>query len=191
MWTCLNWVERCKAIFKYQHWDLCRTLKTELVWHRNWLNTRFFACSLFLLIFIYKQGASQQSEVWRGSRWTDSNCLAMGLERQAGGERELKLKRSRISLFVSCKAVTFVKIVLVSLTRLWNFVIIATLLVIFLDLHLICWEWPMFHFRKNRELGEWTVTEFVVEEEGEIFIPEEKDDTWMLASTRTAPYFWG
>ena len=64
------------------------------------------------------------SEIWRGSRWTDSNCLAMGLERQAGGERgcrrkrELKLNRSRISLFVSCKAVTFVKIVLVSLTRL-------------------------------------------------------------------------
>ena len=31
--------------------------------------------------------------------------------------------------------------------------------------------------KKDRELGECTVTEFVVEEEEEIFIPEEKDDT--------------
>ena len=23
-----------------------------------------------------------------------------------------------------------------------------------------------------------------------MFIPEEEDDTWMLASTRTAPYYW-
>ena len=35
------------------------------------------------------------------------------------------------------------------------------------------------------------VAEFVVEEEEEeIIIPDEKDDTWMLVSTRTAPYYW-
>ena len=32
--------------------------------------------------------------------------------------------------------------------------------------------------------------EFVVEEEEEMFIPDKEDDTWMLASTRTAPYYW-
>ena len=35
------------------------------------------------------------------------------------------------------------------------------------------------------------MTVFVVEkEEVEMFIPDEEDDTWMLASTRTAPYYW-
>ena len=52
------------------------------------------------------------------------NCLAMGLGRQAVGETgrrrkgELKLKINGLSLFASCKAVTFIKIVSVSLTRL-------------------------------------------------------------------------
>ena len=35
------------------------------------------------------------------------------------------------------------------------------------------------------------MTKFVVEEEEvEMFIPDEEDDTWMLASTRTVPYYW-
>ena len=35
------------------------------------------------------------------------------------------------------------------------------------------------------------MTEFVVEEEEvEMFIPDEEGDTWMLASTRTVPYYW-
>ena len=36
------------------------------------------------------------------------------------------------------------------------------------------------------------MAEFVVEEEQEEMIvhPYEEDDTWMLASTRTAPYYW-
>ena len=54
----------------------------------------------------------------------DTNCLKIGLRRQAGGETgrrrkgELKLKRSRLSLFASCKAVIFIKMVSVSLTIL-------------------------------------------------------------------------
>ena len=60
----------------------------------------------------------------RGQAEKTLNCLAMGLGRQAVGETgrrrkgELKLKRSGLSLFASCKAVTFIKIVSVSLTRL-------------------------------------------------------------------------
>ena len=49
----------------------------------------------------------------------------------------------------------------------------------------------MFHVRKITGSWECTVAEFVVEEEEEeIIIPDEKDDTWMLVSTRTAPYYW-
>ena len=50
----------------------------------------------------------------------------------------------------------------------------------------------MFHVRKITGSWECTVAEFVVEEEQEEMIvhPYEEDDTWMLASTRTAPYYW-
>ena len=42
--------------------------------------------------------------------------------------------------------------------------------------------------KEYREL-ECAVTE-LVEEEEEMFIPDKEDNTWMLASTRTAPYYW-
>ena len=45
-------------------------------------------------------------------------------------------------------------------------------------------------FQKEYRELECTVTEFVVKEEEEMFIPDKEVDTWMLVSTWTAPYYW-